>query len=73
MRLTEDGDHWGDPLTLAESAVPGEGNDYWGCQVTYPSVCELPGKILLVVWAHINMSNTEQFGNISSARVEIVD
>ena len=73
MRLTEDGDHWADPLVLAESAVPGEGNDYWGCQVTYPSVCELPGKVLLVVWAHINMSNTEQFGDISSARVEILD
>jgi hypothetical protein len=73
MRLTEDADQWEDPLILAESAVPGEGNDYWGCQVTYPSVCELPGKILLVVWAHINMSNTEQFGDISSARVEILD
>jgi len=73
MRVTQDGRRWSQPLTIAKSLTPGDGNDYWGCQVTYPSVCELPEKVLVVVWSYINMSNTEQYGEIRSARVKVLD
>ncbi len=43
--------------------------DYWQTQVTYPSVCQLPDDTLLVVWAEIYISDTEQIGIIQSARV----
>lgn len=72
MRVTSDGETWSEPIILAESLTPGEGNDYWGCQVTYPSVCEVSGKVLVAVWAKINISNTEQYGEIHSARVKVV-
>ena len=68
---TLDGEEWGAALTLAESLVPMRGNDYWGCQVTYPSVCEVPGNVLVVIWARINMSNTEQYGEIHAARIKL--
>lgn len=71
MRATLDGKTWGPPLELAESLTPLKGNDYWGCQVTYPSVCEVPGNVLVVVWARINMSNTEQYGEIHAARIKV--
>jgi predicted neuraminidase len=73
MRVTHDGETWTKPLVVAEALTPGEGNDYWGCQVTYPSVCELPGKVMVVVWARINMSNVEQYGEIHSARIRVLD
>ena len=49
MRLTQDGADWDESLTLGESDVSGEANEYWGCQITYSSVCKLPGKVLLFV------------------------
>jgi predicted neuraminidase len=73
MRITEDGETWGEPLTIAQSLTPGQGNDYWGCQVTYPSVCEVSGNTLVVVWAYINMSNTVQYGDIRAARIRFDD
>lgn len=71
IRLTEDGETWTEPLVLDEALTPGKGNTFWGSQVSYPSVTELPGKILLVVWTRINMSNEEQYGEIHSARVKV--
>jgi len=73
MRITEDGETWSAPITLAESLTPGNGNDYWSCQVTYPSVCEVPDKVLVIVWAYINMSNAEQYGDIQAARVKVLN
>jgi len=73
MRVTTDSEMWSEPLTITKSLTPGDGNDYWGCQVTYPPVCELPDKVLVIVWAYINMSNTEQYGEIRSARVKVLD
>lgn len=73
MRTTEDGKTWSEPLDLARSLTPREGNDYWFCQVTYPSVCEVPGKVLVIVWAYGNISDTEHVGEIHSARVKILE
>jgi hypothetical protein len=72
LRLsTEDGGHWGKPLALARAEAPGKDDPVWSRQVTYPSVAQLPDGTLVVVWAAISISNTEQFGIIRSARVRV--
>ena len=67
----DDGASWGDPLKLAEIAVPGKDEAIWGRQVTYPSVVELADGTLVVVWAELILGNSVQFGDIRSARVRV--
>ena len=71
VRVSNDGETWGEPLVLAEVPVPAEGDDIWGRQATYPSAAELPDGALLVVWADIAMSDTAQYGDIRAARIEL--
>jgi predicted neuraminidase len=73
IRLTEDGMTWSDPLVLATSLTPGMGNDYWACEVCYPSVCQLEDKTVVVVYAEINVSNLSQYGDIHCVRVKVRD
>lgn len=67
----DDGVSWGDALTLAEIAAPGENEQIWGRQVTYPSVAELANGDLVAVWAEIALGNRVQYGNIHSASVRV--
>jgi hypothetical protein len=67
----DDAASWGEPLTLAEAAVPGKDEAIWGRQVTYPSVVELAEGILVVVWSEIVLGNRVQYGDIRSARVRV--
>jgi len=72
LRLSsDDAASWGEPLTLAEVAVPGKGEEIWGRQVTYPSVVELADGILVVVWSDIVLGNRVQYGDIRLARVRV--
>ena len=72
LRLSSDDTaSWGEPLTLAEVAIPGKGDAIWGRQVTYPSVVELADGILVVVWSEIVLGNRVQSGDIRSARVRV--
>ena len=72
LRLSSDDTaSWGEPLTLAEVAIPGKGDAIWGRQVTYPSVVELADGILVVVWSEIVLGNRVQYGDIRSARVRV--
>ena len=72
MRVSSDATaSWGEPLTLAEIAVPGKDEEIWGRQVTYPSVVELADGILVVVWSEIILGDRVQFGNIRSARIRV--
>jgi hypothetical protein len=72
LRLSsDDAASWGEPLTLAEVAVPGKDEAIWGRQVTYPSVVELAEGILVVVWSEIVLGNRVQYGDIRSARVRV--
>ena len=67
----DDGETWAEPFTLAEISAPGTDNDAYTRQVTYPSVAELSDGSLVVVWAKISISGTEQSGKIRCARVAI--
>jgi BNR repeat protein len=67
----DDGASWGEPLTLAEVAVPGKDEEIWGRQVTYPSVAELADGALVIVWSEIVLGNRVQYGDIRSARVRV--
>ncbi len=73
MRITRDGTTWGKPLILAECEVPDESDERWEHQVAYPSVAEIPGRILVVVWTEITIGDGEQTGAIRSARVQLLE
>jgi Neuraminidase (sialidase) len=62
---------WGEPLVLAEIAVPGKDEEIWGRQVTYPSVVELADGVLVAVWSEIILGNRVQYGNIRAARIRV--
>lgn len=68
---SDDGETWGDPLVLAEVAAPTPDDPIWSRQVTYPSVAALRDGSLVVVWAEIVISDSEQYGDIRAARVEV--
>jgi hypothetical protein len=71
MRLSEDdGESWGPPLELASAPAWKPGSRESRRQVSYPSVAQLPDGALVVVWADIGISDTEQYGIIQSARVK---
>lgn len=54
LRVSEDtGKTWSDALTIADVEQPGEGDEVYGRQVCYPSVCELDDGALRIVWADI--------------------
>jgi predicted neuraminidase len=72
MRVsTDDGKTWGEPLKLTEVAIPHDGDSDWDREVTYPSVAELKDGTVIVVWARLIISDTEQYGDIESARVQV--
>ena len=68
---SDDAETWSAPVTLAEVAIPAEGDAVWGRQVTYPSVTQLDDGTLVVVWARIALGDEEQWGDIWSARVRV--
>jgi len=70
LRLSSgDGNSWGKPVTLAEVALPITGRTH---QVAYPSLAELPGKMLVVVWTEIvSLDEDHAYGDIHSARVQV--
>ncbi len=76
----DDGATWSDPVVLAKVEAPEQtpaADDapdvVWSRQVSYPSVCELPGGELVVVWGLIEMSSASQSGIIHAARVRLTD
>lgn len=64
----DDGQTWGTPLQLAKAEPPPHASEH---QVTYPSVTQLPDGTLVVVWTEIVISDSQQFGDIWSARVRV--
>ncbi|MCI0628746.1 MAG: glycoside hydrolase [Acidobacteria bacterium] len=70
LRLSsDDGNSWGEPVTLAEVALPITGRTH---QVAYPSLAELPGKMLVVVWTEIFSPDEDHaYGDIHSARLQV--
>jgi hypothetical protein len=72
LRVSSDnGTTWSEPLVLAEALIPEANDPIWSVQVTYPSAAELPDGSVIVVWANIILADTEQFGDIRSARVRL--
>ena len=72
LRVSKDaGRTWSDPMVLAEVEPTTEDEATWSRQVCYPSVCELPDGVLLVLWADIEISADSQSGVIQSARVHL--
>ena len=70
LRLSDgDGESWSDPVVVAEVPRPKDGDAVWGRQVTYPSATQLPDGTVVIVWAHIVLSDDEQWGDIRSARL----
>ena len=65
---------WSEPVMIAivkPKSTTGKSPTTWSQQVCYPSVCELPDKTLLVVWARISLEDINQSGVICSARVRL--
>lgn len=73
IRLSDDGYHWGKSLVLDESLQPGADNDYWSCQVCYPSVYQLEDEAVIVVYTEINVGNLSQYGNINCIRIKLME
>jgi sialidase-1 len=65
---------WSEPVTITKvnsDSLAAKASATWSEQVCYPSVCELPDKTLLVVWARISLGDISQSGVICSARVRL--
>ena len=67
----DEGATWTEPVSLAEVQVPHVGDRVWAREVSYPSVAQLMDGTVVVVWAKIILSDTEQYGDIESARIRI--
>ena len=67
----DDGEHWSEPMIVAELPRASEGDAIWGRQVTYPSATQLRDGTVVIVWAHIALGDEEQWGDIRSARVRV--
>jgi predicted neuraminidase len=68
---TDDGDSWSDPVTLTEIQIPKAGDSVWAREVSYPSVAELKDGTVVVVWAKLILSDTEQWGDIEAVRIRV--
>ncbi len=68
---SDDATTWSEPLVLADTLIPDADDPIWSAQVTYPSATELPDGTVVVVWANIVLADSEQFGDIRSARVQL--
>ena len=66
-----DGATWSAPTTLAAVKIPQPGDVVWAREVSYPSVAELKDGSVVVVWANLVISDSEQYGDIEAARVRI--
>jgi predicted neuraminidase len=64
----DDGKTWGEPLVVAIALPEPKSHEH---QVTYPSVTQLPDSTLVVVWTEIVANDTQQYGDIWSARVRV--
>lgn len=72
MRVSsDDGATWSDPVTLATTKIPQPGDEVWAREVSYPSVTELKDGSVVVVWANLVISDSEDYGDIEAARVRI--
>jgi len=72
LRVSSDeGATWTAPVSLAKIQVPHEGDRVWAREVSYPSVAQLKDGTVIVVWAKLVLSNTEQYGDIEAVRVRI--
>ena len=72
MRVSkDDGGTWGAPLELDAVVVPKEGDSVWAREVSYPSVAELKDHTVIVVWAKLIISDTEQYGDIEAVRIQV--
>jgi predicted neuraminidase len=68
MRLSgDDGLTWSSPLLLADRP-----EKVGGWQTSYPSVVELPDGALLALWTQIRGTAELMYGDIRSARVEVL-
>jgi hypothetical protein len=68
---SDDGANWSEPLILAEVPIPIEGDPVWERQVSYPSVAEVSDGTIVVVWSELVLADTEQYGDIRSARIQL--
>jgi len=70
MRVSsDDGNTWSDPVTLTHVPIPQPGDNVWAREVSYPSVVLLKDGSVVVVWAKLTLSDTEQWGDIEAVRV----
>jgi predicted neuraminidase len=67
----DNGESWTDPVHLAEVPIPQPGDAVWAREVSYPSVTQLKDGTVIVVWARLILSDTEQYGDIEAARIRI--
>lgn len=72
-RVSEDGENWSEPLVLAKIDNPGQNNNYRSTQVTYPTASQISDDEVLIVWAKIGISETDQYGEIQSAILKLKD
>jgi|SRR5688572_5087642 len=71
-RISDDeGATWGQPVEITRVEPARDNEDVYSRQVTYPSAVQLPDGHVVVVWTHISVSPTEQFGNIHSAKLRV--
>ena len=71
-RISDDeGATWGKPVEIARVEPARDDEEVYSRQVTYPSAVQLPDGHVVVVWTHISVSPTEQFGNIHSAKLRV--
>ncbi|MFN7921579.1 MAG: sialidase family protein, partial [Bryobacteraceae bacterium] len=69
MRVSSDGGRsWGEPLVIARARKV---EPPIRSQVSYPSVTELAGGSLVVVWSDLVIGDLEAFGDIQCARVKL--
>jgi predicted neuraminidase len=68
---SNDGESWGEPITLAEVSVPTKDEAVWNRQVSYPSATQLADGTVVVVWGELSLSDTEQYGDVRSARIQV--
>jgi predicted neuraminidase len=72
MRISaDDGATWSNPVTITQCTVPKPDDPVWAREVSYPSVAELKDGTVVVVWAKLVLSDSEQYGDIEASRVRV--